>query len=169
MLPLPIIGETVLAIDPGTATGWALHIPNPNGSISSGVHTLPTGKRKGLRWESLRLFLTQTHAADQIDVLAYEESIFKHKKRTAMAAHDHGGMCAMLQWWAHRNGVIVETATPSEIKIHATGNGHAGKQLVIDSMILRGHVISGGDNEADALALLDRTIWRLHSRTRDAA
>jgi Holliday junction resolvasome RuvABC endonuclease subunit len=163
MLALPDIGKNVLAIDPGTRMGWALLAGD---TITSGVHVLPTGptRRRGLRWESLSLFLTRTHLDNSISVLAFEESRWS---RNVDAMLDHGGFLATLILWAYRNGVRVEPATPGQIKKHSTGSGGAGKALVINAMQLRGHDVSD-DNEADALALLDLTIWKIHSKSRAA-
>jgi Holliday junction resolvasome RuvABC endonuclease subunit len=65
----------------------------------------------------------------------------------------YGGFVAMLITWAEEKGIPYQGVPVGTIKKHATGNGNANKQAVIQAMWDKGHDPSDAD-EAFALALM---------------
>lgn len=156
----PAIDGAVLAIDPGTHMGWALL--GTDGSITHGVHVLPVEPlaRKGLRWESLRLFLRKIHRSDPLVAVYYEYSLFQSTKyNDGYAVLDHGGIIAGIQHATYMQGIPSFDVANGTIKKHITGHGRSGKPGVIKAVQMLGFNVQD-DNEADAVALLDLGIWR---------
>lgn len=156
----PAVEGAVLAIDPGTRMGWALL--GTDGSIAHGVHVLPVEPlaRRGLRWESLRLFFRKVHRADPLVAVFYEYSLFQSAKHhDGYAVLDHGGIIAGIQHATYMQGIPAFDVNPGTIKKHITGHGGSGKAGVIKAVKMLGFDVRD-DNEADAIALLDLGIWR---------
>ncbi len=163
----PTVEGAVLAIDPGTRMGWALL--GSDGSITHGVHVLPVEPlaRKGLRWESLRLFLRTTHRSDPLVAVFYEYSLFQSKKyNDGYAVLDHGGIIAGIQHATYMQGIPSFDVGPGTIKKHITGHGGSDKAGVIRAVKMLGFKV-GDDNEADAIALLDLGIWLTAKQQRE--
>lgn len=144
---------TILALDLGTQTGWALHA---GGKIRSGSESFHVKKkeRSGTRWVRFRRFLIDTRSAAEIDAVYYED-VRRHIGTTA--AHVYGGFLATLEAWCEINNIQIFPVGVGQIKKHATGKGNAKKQCMIDAAQNRGFEIID-DNQADALALLSYAI-----------
>lgn len=143
--------STILALDLGTTTGWAMQ--NKDGSITSGTiplraHKLEDDCIRFLRFKHLLDHLLTT--VDQIDCV-YFEQVMRHLGSDA--GHCYGGFWSQLGIWClerniKRCGVHVKT-----IKYSISGNGNASKEEVIAAVEALGHKPCD-DNEADAIALL---------------
>lgn len=146
---------TILALDLGTTTGWALR--SSDGSITSGSESFRPQRFEGggMRFLRFKRWLTELKAvADGIDALHFEE-VRRHVSTDA--AHAYGGFLATLTAWCEHHQIPYQGVPVGTIKKHATGKGNAGKDEVIASVTARGHA-PGDDNEADALALLHWAI-----------
>ena len=143
--------STILALDLGTTTGWALR--TPDGVITSGTQSFRPQRFEGggMRFLRFKRWLTELKAhADGIDSLHFEE-VRRHVSTDA--AHAYGGFLATLTSWCEHHQIPYEGVPVGTIKRHATGKGNAGKEEVVAAMRGRGHA-PADDNEADALAIL---------------
>lgn len=143
--------NTVLALDLGTTTGWALR--SADGSISSGTESFKPHRFEGggMRYLRFKHWLTEVkQTSDGIDAVYFEE-VRRHLG--VDAAHAYGGFMAHLTAWCEHHQIPYQGVPVGTIKKHATGKGNASKDEMIAAMKSRGHSPSD-DNEADALALL---------------
>lgn len=143
--------NTVLALDLGTTTGWALR--SADGSISSGTESFKPHRFEGggMRYLRFKHWLTEVkQTSDGIDAVYFEE-VRRHLG--VDAAHAYGGFMAHLTAWCEHHQIPYQGVPVGTIKKHATGKGNASKDEMIAAMKARGHSPSD-DNEADALALL---------------
>lgn len=142
---------TILALDLGQHTGWALR--HPDGTTTSGTahfqpHRFEGG---GMRYLRFKRWLTEVkHSADGIDAVYFEE-VRRHAG--VDAAHAYGGFLAHLTAWCEHHQIPYQGVPVGTIKKHATGQGNAGKAAMIAAARARGFDPQD-DNEADALALL---------------
>jgi Holliday junction resolvasome RuvABC endonuclease subunit len=148
-------GLTVLAIDLGTTTGWALRAQDrqiAHGFISFKPQRFEGGGMRYLRFKhwlsELRDMATDIHTV-------YFEEVRRHAG--VDAAHVYGGLMATLSTWCEHRNVPYQGVPVGTIKKHATGKGNAGKDEVIAAMRAKGHAVTDA-NEADALALLHWAI-----------
>ena len=143
--------STILALDLGTTTGWALR--TPDGAITSGTQSFRPQRFEGggMRFLRFKRWLTEVKAsADGIDSLHFEE-VRRHVSTDA--AHAYGGFLATLTSWCEHHQIPYQGVPVGTIKKHATGKGNASKDEMITAMRKLGHVPTD-DNEADALAIL---------------
>lgn len=142
---------TILALDLGTTTGWALQARD--GDITSGTQSFRPQRFEGggMRFLRFKRWLTELKAhADGIDSLHFEE-VRRHVSTDA--AHAYGGFLATLTSWCEHHQIPYQGVPVGTIKKYATGKGNASKDEMITAMRRRGHVPTD-DNEADALAIL---------------
>ena len=143
--------STILALDLGTTTGWALR--TPDGVITSGTQSFRPQRFEGggMRFLRFKRWLTELKAhAGGIDSLHFEE-VRRHVSTDA--AHAYGGFLATLTSWCEHHQIPYQGVPVGTIKKHATGKGNASKDEMITAMRRLGHVPTD-DNEADALAIL---------------
>ncbi len=148
-------GGTILALDLGTRTGWALQ--GRDGAITSGTEGFKPQRFEGggMRFLRFKRWLTELkHAVDGIDAVFFEE-VRRHAG--VDAAHAYGGFMAHLTAWCEHHRIPYQGVPVGTIKKHATGRGNAGKQAVLTAMLAL-RFRPEDDNEADALALL---MWAL--------
>lgn len=144
-------GTTVLALDLGTRTGFAVghdHVPQ------SGTWDLrPRGQDSpGMRYLYLRGRLEAVRQAyPSLAIVVYEQP---YGLRGA-AAQVLPGLVATLQAWCAEHHIEHTSVTPSALKTHATGKGNAGKPAMIEAARRKFGQPVHDDNEADALWLLD--------------
>lgn len=158
--PVLVGSPTVLALDLGAATGWALRTPDDH--ITSGTLEFRNDRWQGggMRFLRFRQWLTETkHAASGIDRVVYEQ-VRRHAG--VDAAHAYGGWLAILTAWCEHHAIPYEGVPVGTIKRFATGRGNADKASVIAAMQARGFR-PADDNEADALALL---LWATEGNMR---
>jgi hypothetical protein len=156
---LPVQGQrTLLALDLGTTTGWALH--GADGLITSGTVSFRPGRFDGGGMRYLRF----TNWLGELDRLSgpiasiWFEEVRRHAGTDA--AHVYGGLMATLTAWAELRGVPYEGVPVGTIKRHATGKGNADKEAMIAAARARGFS-PADDNEADAIAIL---FWALETK-----
>jgi hypothetical protein len=153
--PPPMPTSTLLALDLGTTTGWALRARD--GLITSGTVSFKPGRYDGGGMRYLRF----TNWLSEIDRLSgpIEAIWFEEVRRHAGtdASHVYGGLMATLTAWGELRGVPYQGVPVGTIKRHATGKGNANKQAMIDAARARGFS-PADDNEADAIAILHWAI-----------
>jgi hypothetical protein len=151
--PILVGTPAVLALDLGTATGWALRTRDDR--ITSGTMTFKASRFEGGGMRYLRFhgwLREMLDLAGPIDRIVFEE-VRRHMGTDA--AHVFGGLLATLTAWAELNSIPYEGVPVGTIKRFATGKGNADKAAVIAAMQALGFR-PVDDNEADALALL---LW----------
>jgi len=149
---------TILALDLGTTTGWALR--DREGQISHGYTSFRPQRFEGggMRYLRFKRWLTEIKGiAGDIHALYFEE-VRRHAG--VDAAHIYGGLMATLTAWCEHHDIPYQGVPVGAIKRHATGRGNAGKDEVISAMQAKGHPVTD-DNEADALALLHWAVQLL--------
>ena len=158
-LPISVrSGCTLLALDLGTTTGWALH--GLDGLITSGTVSFRPGRFDGGGMRYLRF----TNWLAELDRLSgpiasiWFEEVRRHAATDA--AHVYGGLMATLTAWAELRGVPYEGVPVGTIKRHATGKGNADKAAMIAAARARGFS-PADDNEADAIAIL---FWAIETK-----
>jgi Holliday junction resolvasome RuvABC endonuclease subunit len=145
------MNQTLLALDLGTTTGWALNARD--GSITSGSASFKPQRFEGggMRFLRFKRWLTEIkQSADGIDAVYFEE-VRRHLG--VDAAHAYGGFMAHLTAWCEHHQIPYQGVPVGTIKKHATGRGNASKDEMIAAARNLGHS-PADDNEADALALL---------------
>lgn len=142
---------SILALDLGTSTGWALRAPG--GHIVSGTESFKPGRFEGggMRYLRFKRWLTEIKATTEGIEAVFFEEVRRHAG--VDAAHAYGGFLATLTAWCERHAIPYSGVPVGTIKKHATGRGNAGKAEMVAAMRALGHT-PGDDNEADALALL---------------
>jgi len=150
--------RTLLAIDLGTTTGWALK--SPDGLITSGTVSFRPSRYDGggMRYLRFQNWLAEMdRLSGPIATIWYEE-VRNHKG--VDASHVYGGLMATLTAWAELRGIPYAGTPVGTIKKHATGKGNAPKQAMMEAARKRGFS-PADDNEADAIAIL---LWAIETR-----
>jgi len=152
------MNTTILALDLGTHTGWALH--QLDGTITSGTeHFRPQRfEGGGMRFLRFKRWLNELLNISQDIHAIYFEEVRRHAG--VDAAHAYGGFMGHLTAWCEQRRIPYLGVPVGTIKKHATGKGNAGKADMIASVRARGFQ-PGDDNEADALALL---YWAIETQ-----
>ena len=149
--------HSILALDLGTTTGWALS--GYDGLITSGTASFRPGRFDGGGMRYLRF----TNWLGELDRLSgpVGAMCFEEVRRHAGtdAAHVYGGLMATLTAWAELRGVPYQGVPVGTIKRHATGKGNAPKEAMIAAARARGFT-PADDNEADAIAIL---LWAIET------
>lgn len=149
------MNTTILALDLGTHTGWALL--HRDGSIVSGTEHFKSQRFEGggMRFLRFKRWLNELlHVSDCIQAVYFEE-VRRHAGIDA--AHVYGGFMGHLTAWCEHHNIPYLGVPVGTIKKHATGKGNAGKDDMIAAAARRGFT-PANDNEADALALLHWAI-----------
>ena len=145
---------TILALDLGTTTGWAMIC---DGTITSGSQSFRPQRFEGggMRFLKFKRWLADTKACtDGLDAVYFEEV----RRHTGVdAAHAYGGFLAHLTAWCEHHQIPYQGVPVGTIKKHATGKGNASKDAMISAAREIG-LDPQDDNEADALALLNFAI-----------
>lgn len=150
--------STLLALDLGTITGWALR--SADGTVASGTVSFRPSRYDGggMRYLRFRSWLDDIdQTAGQLSEIYFEE-VRRHLSTDS--AHAYGGFLAILTAWAEQRGIAYQGVPVGTIKRFATGKGNAGKAEVIAAVRAKGFRPTD-DNEADALALL---LWAIETR-----
>lgn len=144
---------TILALDLGTTTGWALH--ESPGHITSGSESFKPQRFEGggMRFLRFRGWLAEVAALSGGVARIVFEEVRAHAGTDA--AHIYGGFLGMLTAWCEEHDVPYEGVPVGTIKRYATGKGNADKAKMVAAIRTRGFA-PADDNEADAIALL---LW----------
>ena len=149
----PPLQQTILALDLGTKTGWA--VQPTKGPVQSGTETFRPNRFEGGGMRYLRFTDWLVEIAMMTGGL--HRVVFEEVRRHAGtdAAHAYGGFLATLTGWCEQHEVPYQGVPVGTIKRHVTGKGNADKAAVIAAIRARGFN-PADDNEADALAIL---LW----------
>ena len=146
---------TILTLDLGTTTGWA--VVTRDCAITSGTASFKPHRFEGggMRFLRFKRWLTEVKAsADGLDAVYFEE-VRRHAG--VDAAHAYGGFMAHLTAWCEHHRIPYQGVPVGTIKKHATGKGNADKQAMVAAVRARGFA-PNDHNEADAIALL---LWAI--------
>lgn len=145
------MNSTLLALDLGTTTGWALRARD--GLISSGHQSFRPQRFEGggMRFLRFKRWLAELKLSMEVIDALYFEEVRRHASTDA--AHAYGGFLATLTAWCEHHRIPYQGVPVGTIKKFATGKGNAGKDEMVAAMRARGHA-PVDDNEADALAIL---------------
>jgi Holliday junction resolvasome RuvABC endonuclease subunit len=145
------MSPTILALDLGTTTGWALQ--GSDGAITSGTQSFKPQRFEGggMRYLRFKRWLLEIKTLQNGLQEIYFEEVRRHASTDA--SHVYGGFLGLLSVFCEHHHIAYQGVPVGTIKRHATGKGNAGKQEVIGAMQRLGHA-PADDNEADALALL---------------
>lgn len=141
----------ILAIDPGTKCGWAIHT---GGSIKSGTQdfSLKRGESTGMQLIRFEVWLKEIIELTGADTIVYESA---HMRKYASAIISLQSYITTLILFCEKEKIKYEPVEPAVIKRHATGKGNAKKEVMLK--VARGlfgqHIES--QDEADALLILD--------------
>ena len=141
----------ILAIDPGTKTGWAALY---KGHIESGTHEFTTarGSSPGLRFLRFRSWLADMFRMTEPDLVVYERPHMRGGYATDLLV----GFTTRIQEECadpSRN-IECEAVHTATLKKATTGSGRAGKDEMAAVAEERFGKSVEDDNEADALCLL---------------
>lgn len=146
---------TILALDLGTTTGWAMRVGAGGYPIVSGTASFKPGRYEGggMRFLRFTRWLSEfVVGANPVDVTAiYFEEVRRHQG--VDAAHVYGGLLATLTAFCEERKIPYAGIPVGTIKKHATGKGNASKDDMIAAARAQGFTPTD-DNEADAIALL---------------
>lgn len=149
---------TILALDLGTMTGWALQATG--GGITSGTVSFRPSRFDGggIRYLRFRGWLDgMANDAGGFSAVHFEE-VRRHAGTDA--AHVYGGLLATLTSWCEQHAIAYQGVPVGTIKRFATGKGNADKAAMLAAMRTRGFS-PADDNEADALAIL---LWAVETQ-----
>lgn len=147
--------QTLLALDLGTTTGWALRMHDRR--IVSGTQSFKPQRFEGggMRYLRFARWLDELQSlSGGLQHIAFEE-VRRHASTDA--AHAYGGFLGQLCAWCEQRQIPYQGVPVGTIKRHATGKGNANKDAVLEAVRRWGHA-PADDNEADALALLHWAI-----------
>jgi Holliday junction resolvasome RuvABC endonuclease subunit len=143
----------ILAIDPGTKTGWASLY---QGHVESGVHefSLGRGDSPGMRFLRFRSFLVDMLTMTKPELVVYEQAHMRGGFATDLLV----GMTSRVQEECAARSINYEAIHSTTLKKFAAGSGRAQKDLMKAHASIRfgRNIIS--DDEADALCLLDMAM-----------
>jgi len=149
---------TLLALDLGTTTGWAVRPRDGqivHGSISFRPQRFEGG---GMRYLRFKHWLSELKSVSGDIHAVYFEEVRRHAG--VDAAHAYGGFMAHLTAWCEHHNIAYQGVPVGTIKKHASGKGNASKDEMVAAIRARGFE-PGDDNEADAIALL---LWAIEAQ-----
>lgn len=144
--------ETILAIDPGLETGWALHDPGHDPVVTVGMKYWRDkyADDNSDRWLRFSAWLYRAVTASQADVLAFEDVV--HRGKNVLLGY---GWKVLMLIAAKQARIPVVTIAPRSLKKWATGSGSAEKcDMVARARELFPKVALATDDEADALLIM---------------
>ena len=147
--------ETILGIDPGTATTGYGVISRRGGKVDCltyGVITTPAGKPIGLRLQSIYEGICALMDRHKPEVMVIEHLFFGKNTTNALSVGRTVGI-AMLA--ATQRDIPIVEYKPMEVKLSVVGYGHAEKEQVqfMIRQILGLSETPRPDDAADALAM----------------
>jgi Holliday junction resolvasome RuvABC endonuclease subunit len=156
--PCPTAQGSILALDLGTTTGFALG--HADGRITSGTEVFRPSRFEGggMRYVKFTDWLVELALhANGIRRVVFEE-VRRHAGTDA--AHAYGGFLATLTSWCEEHEVPYQGVPVGTIKRFIAGKGNADKETVIAAVRERGFA-PADDNEADAIAIL---LWAIETQ-----
>lgn len=143
----------VLAIDPGTTTGWAVRLEDGTEMSGTWCFKPRRGDGAGVRFLRFQAKLDEFHKMYPLTRLVYELPAGHYKSGAADDVIK--GLVAHTQSWCEKNEVPCEGVSPKEIKKFATGKGNANKDAMLNAAWAKWGKFTEDDNEADARWILE--------------
>jgi hypothetical protein len=164
----------ILALDLGTACGWAHYgppAPKPGSliqcdlvhgvlvpkevpakpyAVTFGTFDLKHGRFAGGGVRFVRFRDALARFTGQVDEVVFE-AVQRHVGTAA--AHCYGGLLATMTTWCEDNAIPYDGRSVQSIKKHATGKGNAKKDEMMAAAKALGYDVQD-DNAADAIHLL---------------
>lgn len=143
----------ILTIDPGSHCGWASLV---DGRIESGVQnfSLKRGESKGIRFLRFNTWLVGMLELVKPHVVVYEMAHFRGGHATEILV----GMTTRIEQFCEERGIEYSSVHSGTLKKQICGKGNANKKEVMMAVKKIYNREVSGDDEADALALLDYAI-----------
>ncbi len=137
----------ILALDIATKTGWCTESASGTWDFS-----LKRGESYGMRVVKFKAAVREMINLEEISIVSYERPAGLHKSSIMVASE----MVGVLHDLCIEMKVEVTNYAAKELKKHATGNGNAGKPLMIAKAKELGYS-PADDNQADAIHLYRMT------------
>jgi Holliday junction resolvasome RuvABC endonuclease subunit len=136
----------ILAIDPAATAGWCTQ-------SASGIWNLKpkSYESNGMKFIKMRAAIDEIVKAEGITFIAYEKPSGRHFNGIRSHANFEGIIVA----YCEEHGIDYKDFAAKEIKKFATGNGNAGKPLMISSCKEKYGFDPLDDNHADAKHLYE--------------
>jgi len=139
----------ILSLDVSTHCGWA---------VSQTIFgcwdlSIKRDESSGMRMLRFKSKVMEVIEAERINLVTFERSAGAHKSAIIVQSELHGVLKLLLE----ELGIEYRAFSAKEIKSFATGNGNAGKPLMIASAKEKYGYQGKDDNEADALHILHLT------------
>lgn len=145
----------ILALDVATKTGWAV-----DGTSGTWDFKPRKGESVGMRIVRLKAAVREMIKLNEIDLVVYERAAGVHKNSIIVESEMIGALvCFLLE-----EKINYTCYSAKEIKKYATGNGNAGKLLMIKAANEKLGYTGNDDNEADALWLYQLATYDLITR-----
>ncbi|WP_045770429.1 crossover junction endodeoxyribonuclease RuvC, partial [Xanthomonas albilineans] len=115
------MNTTILALDLGTRTGWALQ--HCDGTITSGTEPFTPQRFEGggMRFLRFKRWLNEVLSTTNPIHTVYFEEVRRHAG--VDAAHAYGGFMGHLTAWCEHHQIPYQGVPVGTIKKHATGKG----------------------------------------------
>jgi len=146
------VAKTILCLDLGSTTGWALLTTAAGGfHVLSGVWDFRPGRfdGAGIRYVKFRGQLVELLKTVPVDAVFFEE-VRRHVG--ADAARVYGALFGVVTSLCEERAIPYEGIPVGTIKRSWTGKGNASKDLMVAECNARGYQTTD-DNECDAIAL----------------
>lgn len=140
---------SILAIDLGTRTGWAMRSA---GQIFSGYVDFKGSRHEGGGYRYLRFRRWLDEQWLMKPTVVYYEEVRRHLGTDA--AHIYGGLLATLTAWCEEHQIPYCGVGVCVVKKYISGKGKASKEDVLAAIHAKGFEDVLDDNQADALAIL---------------
>jgi len=139
----------ILALDQATVTGWAT-------DTASGVWNLKPnrGESEGMRVVRFKAKVKELIELEGIEHISYERPSGRNKHAIMISSE----MVGVLKDLCIEHKITLACYSAKEIKLHATGKGNSGKNLMVAAAKQKWpHIEIIDDNHSDALWILDYT------------
>jgi Holliday junction resolvasome RuvABC endonuclease subunit len=153
----------ILALDPGTETGWALYHLGNTRSGSHKMTALPATKKRKAEPEHYRCrnmwsWLAQTCLLYGYPNLIVFESLEGFVAKGKKAAQVNNELRGVIKAFAGVNDIALLAVQPADVKRFATGKGNADKVEMVEAARSKYGYLGDNHNEADAILILQ---WAL--------
>jgi len=150
------INVTVLALDLGNRTGWALRRRDGRVSLGTEDFNPRDGWHPGQRFSRFRAWLLRTINDNNVNQIAYER-VVQGPHQSGRAGDIYGAFWGHMLVCAEAHNIVPIPAHTMTVKKHFTGSGRAKKADVIARVKELGFT-PDSDNAADALAILSWAV-----------
>lgn len=153
-----MLHRATLALDLGTAAGWAYRLADGTLRHGSQSFALAGHEGEGARFLKFRSWLGDMKRAidaptAELGLVLWERKTFLAPTAGAEAAFVYGGFWGVLTMWCEHHRLLYCGIAPGTIKAAIAGKGNAPKAAVRARLADLG-IVTGSHDESDAVALL---------------